>query len=173
MNNLTTTEILDIVDVKGNIISTATRSMCHGDPSLIHRVVHIHVLNTKKQFFLQKRPSFKTVQPSKWDTSVGGHVESGESIEEACIRETKEELNITSIEFVPVFNYHHSNELESELVYTFYLFFDRCPDFNTSEIDDGRFWDISEISENMGKGILTPNFESEFQKLTPLFPNIF
>lgn len=33
------------------------------------------------------------------------------------------------------------------------------------EIDDGKFWTFSEIHENMGKGIFTPNFEQEFLRI--------
>ena len=39
---------------------------------------------------------------------------------------------------------------------------DICP---TAELDGGRFWTLGEIREAMGKGVLTPNFESEFLKL--------
>ena len=35
------------------------------------------------------------IQPGKWDTSVGGHVDLGESVEMALHREVKEELGIT------------------------------------------------------------------------------
>lgn len=33
------------------------------------------------------------------------------------------------------------------------------------ELDGGRFWTMREISEAMGQGVLTPNFESEFSRL--------
>ena len=35
-------------------------------------------LNGEGQLFLQKRSLHKDIQPGKWDTSVGGHVDLGE-----------------------------------------------------------------------------------------------
>ena len=32
------------------------------------------------------------------------------------------------------------------------------------EITEGRFWSFQEIREHIGKGILTPNFEQEFER---------
>ena len=36
---------------------------------------------------------------------------------------------------------------------------------NPEEIDEGRFWTQEEIDAAMGKGILTPNFEGEFNAI--------
>ena len=35
---------------------------------------------------------------------------------------------------------------------------------SVEELDGGRFWSMQEIREAIGQGILTPNFESEFQR---------
>ena len=34
----------------------------------------------------------------------------------------------------------------------------------TEEITEGRFWSIREIQDHIGTGILTPNFEQEFDR---------
>jgi NADH pyrophosphatase NudC (nudix superfamily) len=103
----------------------------------------------------------KDTQPGKWDTSVGGHVDLGETIEQALLRETKEELNITGINPIPLAQYKWESEIESELVFSFRALYNATPVFNKKEIDDGRFWNFNEINENLGKGIFTPNFENE------------
>ena len=88
-------ELFDIIDdATGEVIGTAPRKRCHGDPSLIHRSVHIVVFNTAGQILLQKRNLHKDIQPGKWDTAVGGHLDSGETYLDAAKREFGEELGI-------------------------------------------------------------------------------
>ena len=41
--------------------------------------------------------------------------------------------------------------------------YDLQPDLD--EVDEGRWWPIEEIDAAIGKEILTPNFESEFQMI--------
>ena len=158
-------EIFDLVTPEGKIIGQAPRSAVHGNPDLLHPVVHIHVFNKNGQLFLQKRAKDKEVQPDKWDTSVGGHVHSGESIESAISREAFEELGLKNIKFQPLYRYVMKNDFESELVYTFRTTNNGPFKINKEEISFGRFWKIKEIKMNLGKGIFTPNFEQEFQLL--------
>lgn len=158
-------EIFDIVNHDGKIVGKAPRRAVHGNPQLLHPVVHIHVFNKNGQLFLQKRAKNKDVQPDKWDTSVGGHVSSGESIETALAREAEEELGIKNAQFQPLYRYVMKNNFESELVYTFRTKHNGPFKINKDEISYGRFWKIKEIKNNIGKGIFTPNFEQEFELL--------
>jgi isopentenyldiphosphate isomerase len=87
-------ELLEIVDENGAVIGTAKRSDLHGNPSLIHRVIHILVFDKKGRLLLQKRSLQKDIAPGKWDTSVGGHVNPGEDILSAANREMEEELGV-------------------------------------------------------------------------------
>ena len=157
-------EMFPIVDEEGNILDAATRGKCHDGSKLLHPVVHLHLFNSRGELYLQKRPEWKDIQPGKWDTSVGGHVDLGESVEQALLREVREELGVT--EFVPVSVAHYVFEStrERELVFVYKTVYDG--DISpTAELDGGRFWTLQEIKENIGKGIFTPNFESEFQRL--------
>ena len=157
-------EIFPIVDESGEVIGSATRGECHSGSRLLHPVVHLHVFNSKGELYLQKRPDWKDIQPGKWDTSVGGHIDYGETPEEALLREVHEELGIT--DFIPelVDKYVFESNRERELVYVNRTIFDGeiCP--SKAELDGGRFWTVREIHEAMGQGILTPNFESEYKR---------
>ncbi len=155
-------EWVPLVDEEGKIIGKATRKEVHSGPGKLHPVVHLQIFNSKGEIYLQKRALHKDVEPGKWDSAVGGHVDLGETIEQALLRETAEELNITGIHPVPLAKYKWESAVESELVFSFMALYNATPVFNKMEIEDGRFWTIGEIRENLGKGVFTPNFENEF-----------
>lgn len=164
-------EMFPIVDEQGNIIDAATRGECHNGSKLLHPVVHLHVFNSKGDIYLQKRPEWKDIQPGKWDTAVGGHVDLGECVEQALRREVSEELGIT--DFIPeaLPSYVFESARERELVFPHKTVYDG-PITPSAETDGGRFWTIAELMENFGKDVFTPNFESEYKKLftAPLTP---
>lgn len=167
MNHADNDEWFPIVDEEGNEISRSLRSICHdGKSMLLHPVVHFHLFNERGELFLQKRSKTKDLLPGKWDTSVGGHVCPGESIEEALRRETEEELGIKEFSFQPDRKYIWESQRERELVYSFRGTSKETPAVNPEEIEEGRFWGLDEIRDSLGKGLFTPNFEKEFTGLT-------
>ena len=157
-------ELFPIVNEEGIVVGKATRGECHNGSHLLHPVVHLHVFNTSGDVYLQKRPEWKDIQPGKWDTAVGGHIDYGETPEEALKREACEELGITS--FMPQFigKYVFESKRECELVYVSRTTYDDPVQPSADELDGGRFWSMTEIREAIGKDVLTPNFESEFQR---------
>lgn len=156
-------EVLEIVNENGEVIGTALRTEIHGNPSLMHRVVHVLIFNEKGELLLQKRSNSKDVAPGKWDTSVGGHVEHGEDLSYAAGREMDEELGVRGFEPEHLYSYIHSNQFETELVNTYRCIFNGPFKFNIAEIDEIRFWDAGEIEKAMGSGLLSDNLEDEFR----------
>ena len=59
------------------------------------------VLLKDNKILLGKRASSREFYPNVWD-AFGGHCKEGENIEQCLIRELKEELGITPIDFIPL-----------------------------------------------------------------------
>ncbi len=154
-------EYLEIINNKGDIIGVAPRSEIHGNPLLMHRVVHVIVINKEGYILLQKRSINKDVAPGKWDTSVGGHVSPGEDLISSAMREMEEELGITRGIPEYLYSYVHSNSYETEHVTTFRLIYEGDFSFNRDEIEEIRFWSLNEIKESIGSGVLSDNLEHE------------
>jgi isopentenyldiphosphate isomerase len=161
-------ELFPLVTEDGTIIGKATRQECHAGTFLLHPVVHLHVFNPDGDLYLQKRAMNKDIQPGKWDTSVGGHVDFGESVEQALLREAHEELGLEEIKPTFVFRYPFRTNVEFELVNTYYTVYSGVITPDPGEISEGRFWNKEEILESLGKGIFTPNFEQEVVQLLKL-----
>ena len=161
-------ELFPLVNEDGVVIGKATRSFCHSGSKVLHPVVHLHILNEEGKIYLQKRSMKKDIQPGKWDTAVGGHIDYGEEVEEALMREAREELGIKDFEHTLVCKYLFESEIEKELINCYKTIYNGAitPDLN--EVDEGRFWSFDEIIANIGKNIFTPNFESEFLKIKEL-----
>lgn len=156
-------EYFDVIDKYGNIIGKATRTECHKDRSLAHRVVHVLVFNSNGELLLQKRHKNKDIQPGKWDTSVGGHLNLGETFEKAVVREMQEELGI-SADVKHIYDYWMYNSIETEYVRTYICIYDGVINFDPNEIDEVMFWRQEEIKENLNTNTFSPNFIKEYKK---------
>ncbi|ABL00845.1 NUDIX hydrolase [Pelobacter propionicus] len=158
-----TVEWFDIVDENGTALDRATRARCHDGSKLLHPVVHVHVFNSGGKLLLQKRKLTKDIQPGKWDTSVGGHIQSGELLEDAIQREVLEEIGIEidPARLRPLGRYLFESEIEREYVYSYACTHDGPFRIQEEEIDEVRFLDITEIDDLIATGETTPNFNRE------------
>ena len=76
----------------------------------------------------------------------------------------REKLGITDFVSTPMGMYVFESQRERELVYVYRTVYDGEIHPSTEELDGGRFWSLDEIKDSLGKGIMTPNFESEFKR---------
>ncbi|MCK5845384.1 MAG: NUDIX domain-containing protein, partial [Victivallales bacterium] len=152
----------------GEIIGKASREECHGNPALLHRTAHVVVYHPDGRVLLQKRRMDKDIQPGKWDTAVGGHVDAGETIEQAARRELAEELEFKQpIELKHLFDSKIRNEVESENVRVYAMTHPGPFEFQKEEIDEVRFWakDELESAAESSPEIFTPNLLAELKQL--------
>lgn len=159
-------ELFPIVDSEGNVLGSISRGEAHDGRKVLHPVVHLHLFNSKGELYLQRRPDWKDIQPGKWDTACGGHVDFGETPEQALGREVFEELGIRPDGYTPkrLGKYVFESVTEKELVYVNTTVYDGPVNPSAEELNGGRFWSKDELEANFGKGVFTPNFESEYSK---------
>jgi len=157
-------EIFPLIDEEGHVVGQATRQYCHNGASMaLHPVVHLHVMDAEGRIYLQKRSMRKDIAPGRWDTSVGGHVDYGESLEEAVVREAREELGLTidpqQCRFL--FQYIWQSTRERELVTAFCITNPGTPQPDHDEVDEGRYYSLDELQANLGQAFFTQQFEEE------------
>jgi len=87
-------EYFDWVDRSDRVIGVTTRQDAH-QKRLYHRAVHLYCRGNSNGLILQKRSHAKDVEPGLWTVGCSGHVDRGESYEQAAVRELQEELNVT------------------------------------------------------------------------------
>lgn len=137
-------EIFDVIDADDRVIGQRTRREVHRDPTLIHRSIAI-VLVRGDQVFLQRRSMTKDSYPGYWTLSVTGHVDSGETYEEASKRELFEEIGIRATKpllFITEQVIRYPNETERMRFYRYDSDADVMLD--PDEIAEGKFFTLDE-----------------------------
>ncbi|HMP76649.1 MAG TPA: NUDIX domain-containing protein [Kiritimatiellia bacterium] len=158
-------EIFDVVDRLGRVVGQAPRSECHGNPALIHQAVHVAVFDREGRLFLQLRSAQKDIQPGKWDISVGGHLQPGETPLQGAHRELLEELGVRASRLEKAYEYFWESSLETELIRTYFTLHEGPFTLQAEELADGRFWRMDEIESALPTGFATPQFAFEFPRL--------
>ncbi|MBY0109831.1 MAG: NUDIX domain-containing protein [Candidatus Babeliaceae bacterium] len=87
-------ELLDIVDNRDVVVRTELRSVIYQQKIRHIRAVNAFIINNKGQLWIPRRTATKALFPLSLDTSVGGHVQSGESYDQAFDRELQEETGL-------------------------------------------------------------------------------
>ncbi len=134
-------EVLDIVDENDNVIGQKNRSEIYRERLSNFRVVNVFLVNSKGQLWIPRRSDSKRIFPSCLDVSMGGHVESGESYEDALVRELHEELNLSvNLSACTVLGYllpHTDNVSAFMKVYEIKM--DETPLYNRDDFSES-FW---------------------------------
>ena len=104
-------ELVDVLDNEGRPTGKTSDITTIHSNGWMYAGVHIGLYTKGGKVILEKRSSNIIFSPNLWDIGVGGAVKSGETPEEAIIRETNEELGlnleIMKLKKLFVFNYDH------------------------------------------------------------------
>jgi len=104
-------------------------------------------------------------------TSKSQQIQNGE-LAPSCCESCLEEVGLKGLTTRFLYKYVWESQREKELVFSFITVTDNKPVIDRVEIDEGKFWAIDEIRNNIGKYIFTPNFEHEFGKLERELSNL-
>ena len=156
-------EIFDVVDADDNVIGQATRSEVHAQ-NLLHRAASIFVFNTNGQLLLQKRSATKDQFPLCYTSSASGHLDAGETYEQAAIRELEEELGLKC----PL-DYLVKLPASAETAYEHSVLFrtltDEEPVLHPEEIEVAKYCSINEIESMITRSpeLFAPPFRELFR----------
>jgi 16S rRNA (adenine1518-N6/adenine1519-N6)-dimethyltransferase len=89
-------ELLAVVDENDRPLKPKERATIHRD-NLLHRAVHIFLVNHRGELLLQKRSYRKDRFPRRWDSSAAGHVDADESYLDCAVRELREEIGVEAV----------------------------------------------------------------------------
>jgi isopentenyldiphosphate isomerase len=154
--------LIRVSDDDEEVLGPIARKYVHGNPSIIHRAVHVIVLNPQGLMLLQKRSAAKDIQPGRWDTSVGGHVGFGQSYLEAALREAEEEIGVVLENLEDLYLLKIRDAVESENIRTYFCRHAGPFRPDPIEVESVRFWSRIEIEKALGTHVFTPNFEAEY-----------
>ena len=128
-------EYIDIYDENNNPLEKSKEKTQAHEEGDFHRTAHIWIINENKELLLQKRSANKVFYPNLWSIFVKGHIKSGESSIDACIRELKEEIaiNVKKEELIYIYTI---KEEKTKNDYIERIFFDTYMVKKTFNLDD-------------------------------------
>ncbi|TNJ42144.1 NUDIX domain-containing protein [Tamlana fucoidanivorans] len=91
-------EYIDIANKEGTLIGASELKSIIHQKGLYHHTTHIWLYTKAGNILLAQRSAKKTICPLMWDVSVAGHIDAGETAEQAGLRETSEEIGLTLTE---------------------------------------------------------------------------
>ena len=134
-------EILDLVSSEDEVIGQEKRSIIRAKKLSNFRVINGFICNSKKQLWIPRRHKKKELFPLHLDASVGGHVSTNESYQEALIRETREELNleISQQSFYTIARLTPHTHGTAAFMWVYIIKSDVIPNYNTNDFVE-YFW---------------------------------
>lgn len=144
--------MLDVVNDMDEVIGKVAYEEVY-KKLLFHRIVHILIFNTQGKLALQKRSKTKEYLPGYWSTSVGGHVQSGESYEEAALREYEEELGTTTpLKLIFKDAFQNEDDKHMKFIATFSTQYNGPFMANPEEVEYVEYFSLGEIKKMIQNG---------------------
>ncbi len=92
--NVTTEELVVLVDDEGNALGTTPKASVHHDSTPLHLAFSCYLFDQRGRLLLTQRALHKPTWPGAWTNSFCGHPGPGEDMFEAVHRRAKQELGV-------------------------------------------------------------------------------
>jgi isopentenyl-diphosphate delta-isomerase type 1 len=102
--------LITFVDENDNVIGAGTKLEAR-EKGIRFRIVRVFLFNSQGHLLMQRRAMHLKSHPGRWDQSVGGHVDEGETYLQAAVREAEEEIGVTGLILREEFK-HFANDLD-------------------------------------------------------------
>lgn len=163
-------EILDLVNENDEIIGNMPRNEVHAKKIHNYRVINCFIKNDEGKLWIPRRQKNKRLFPSALDISVGGHVSSGETYEEAFVKEAREELNIdvTKIPYKILGKLNKLSDGVSAFMTVYEIESNDVPNYNPEDFTEYYWLTPKEIFERLSAGDISkddlPRLLNKFYK---------
>lgn len=160
-------EILDVVSEHDEVVRQEKRSIVYAQ-KLYFRAINAFIVNSEKKLWIPRRHHNKKLFPLALDCSVGGHVSSGESYDEAFFRETQEELNMDICEIIykKIARLTPVSHGTSAFMWVYIIYSDAVPAFNQEDFVEYYWLTVQEIQDRINNG------ESAKSDLLPILQEV-
>lgn len=170
-------ELIEIVDKYGNFTGEILDKDIAHDKNLLHNEVTTFIINDENQVLLQKRSMNKRFHPVIW-VLCAGHVKAHETLEDAALREIKEEVGL----IVPKSELHSFSErkitIRSENSHITYFYYVLCKekeeDFSIQreELSEVKWFYIDDVIKMIDNNDSTVVFGSSMKNRFTALKNI-
>lgn len=148
-------EFLDVVDENDVVIGRELRSRLYSEYASNFRVVNAFVVNSNGQLWIPTRRPDKKLAPNALDFSVGGHVVSGESYDEALFREAEEELGSNPVRSGSIRRLGKltpNNDGVAAFMQVYEIRTDKTPQYNPSDFTAGEWLYPEQLEQRIRAG---------------------
>lgn len=146
-------EWMDLVDDNDQVIGKKLRSEIYAEKLFNFRVVNGFLKNDQGEIWVPRRAPHKKNFPDCLDMSVAGHVESGESYDQAFAREASEELNIDVRDYdVKLLGHLSQKDGVSVFMQVYEVSANDSPDYNKDEFIEAVWLKPADLAKRIQNG---------------------
>ena len=143
-----------MVDENDHVIGTIERDEAYKLGISSFRVIDAFIRNSEGKLFIPRRQTHKRLFPNALDTSVGGHVTSGDTYDETFAREALEELNldINTVSWKKSGAMTPNTDSTAMFITVYEIESDETPEYNPDDFSEYYWLTPEEILEKIAQG---------------------